>query len=126
MINPISYLIKNGDTIFLGGLELLQPEFPGGEAGILKYFSDNLRISKRAMEYYISGTIYVSLLIDKEGKIVNINLLRGLNEELNEEVLDLISKMPKWKPSLYKSSAQFCQVVWPIIMPDISKEVDRY
>lgn len=122
----ISYFIKNGDTIFLGGLELFPPEFPGGESGVLKYFSDNLRISKRAMEYYISGTIYISLLMDKEGKIVNINLLRGLNEELNEEVMDLISKMPAWKPSLYKSRSQFCQVVWPIIMPDISKEVDRY
>ncbi len=122
----IGYFIENGDTIFVGGRDLLLPEYPGGESGILKYFSDNLRISKRAMEYYISGTIYVTLFINKDGKIVNVSLLRGLNEELNEEVLDVIIKMPAWKPSFYNSRAQFCQVVWPITMPEISKVIERY
>lgn len=45
-----------------------------------------------------SGTVYIQFFVENDGEITNINLVRGVSEELDKEALLFISKMPKWIP----------------------------
>lgn len=74
------------------------PQFPGGgEAALLAYLRSNIKYPPLARENGIEGTVYVTFVVDKDGKVKEPKLLRGVTG-LDEEALRVISKMPDWKP----------------------------
>jgi len=74
------------------------PQFPGGgEAALLKYLQTNIKYPPMARENGIEGTVYVTFVVDKDGKVKEPKLLRGVTG-LDDEALRVISKMPDWKP----------------------------
>jgi len=74
------------------------PQFPGGgEAALLAYLRNNIKYPPMARENGIEGTVYVTFVVDKDGKVKEPKLLRGV-QGLDEEALRVISKMPDWKP----------------------------
>jgi protein TonB len=74
------------------------PQFPGGgEAALLQYLRNNIKYPPMARENGIEGTVYVTFVVDKDGKVKEPKLLRGVTG-LDEEALRVISHMPDWKP----------------------------
>ncbi|MEP7168078.1 MAG: energy transducer TonB [Bacteroidota bacterium] len=74
------------------------PQFPGGgEAALLQYLRSNIKYPPLARENGIEGTVYVTFIVDKDGKVKEPKLLRGVTG-LDEEALRVISRMPDWKP----------------------------
>jgi len=76
------------------------PEFPGGEAAFAKYLSRNLRYPELARENGIYGKILVSFIIEKNGDLSNIAILRGIGSGCDEEAIRVLSKSPKWKAGI--------------------------
>ena len=74
------------------------PEFPGGDAGLIKYLQKNIKYPEEAEKNNIQGRVYVQFVIDKEGNVRDVKIIRGAWEELNEEALRVVSQMPQWKP----------------------------
>lgn len=74
------------------------PEFPGGESAMMSFLSNNLKYTSAAHEINLEGTIHVFFLIWKDGSIRDIEIRRGVGAGLDEEVIRVISKMPKWTP----------------------------
>jgi protein TonB len=72
-----------------------KPEFFGD---LIKYLSKHIRYPERASESSISGTVYISFIIDEVGNVTNVKLLRGIGGGCDEEALDVVKKMPAWKP----------------------------
>lgn len=79
-----------------------EPEFPGGEAALFQFLSDNLHYPAKAIRNKIFGTVYVQFVIGKDGSIdtASIEILGNSHPWLNEEAKRVVKKMPRWKPGL--------------------------
>ncbi|NND78087.1 MAG: energy transducer TonB [Flavobacteriales bacterium] len=75
-----------------------QPEFPGGFAELQKYLGKNINYPSLARDAGISGTVYVTFVVGKDGSVSNAKVLRGIGGGCDKEALRVISKMPNWKP----------------------------
>lgn len=77
----------------------IMPSFPGGEAALMKYLRDNVRYPHMAQENGVSGTIFVSFVIDKHGTISDVKTVGAhVGAGLEEEAARVVKKMPSWKP----------------------------
>ncbi len=73
------------------------PAFPGGEEKMLQYISKNIKYPPVARENNITGRVYVSFVVDKDGKIKDAKILRGIGGGCDEEALRVVKSMPDWK-----------------------------
>lgn len=77
---------------------------PVFEGDLKKYLSKNISYPELAKEAGISGTVYISFVIDEEGNVTNVKLLRGIGGGCDEVALEAVKKMPKWKPGRNKAN----------------------
>lgn len=76
----------------------VQPEFMGGLEAMYKYLADNIVYPPRAKEMGIEGPVYLQFIINTDGTISDVKLLRAQNDWLVNEAIRVVEKMPKWKP----------------------------
>lgn len=74
------------------------PEFPGGNSGFLMYISKNLRYSRDARAVQKQGKVTVIFVVEKDGSVSNVRVLRSLFPSLDAEAIRVVSNSPKWKP----------------------------
>ena len=74
------------------------PEFPGGDLGLMKYIQKNVRYPAIAKEYNITGKVYISFIVDKQGSVTNVKVVRGVDKNLDEEAVRVVKSLPKYKP----------------------------
>lgn len=74
------------------------PEFPGGTAALLEYLKKNIKYPAICREQGIQGRVLVSFIVNKDGSIVDAEVVKPINPSLDKEALRVISGMPKWKP----------------------------
>jgi TonB family protein len=79
-----------------------QPEFKGGFDAMLKYIGDNMKYPAAAVEQGIQGPVYVKFVVDKSGKLANINVERGIGRGCDEEAVRIVQSMPDWNPGISK------------------------
>jgi protein TonB len=89
------------DEIFI--VSEKKPEFPGGEKALFEYLKKNTAYPQYARESGISGTVYVTFVIEKDGSVSNIKVMRGIGFGCDEEAVRVISLMPKWSPGLQRT-----------------------
>lgn len=75
-----------------------QPEFPGGTAALLEYLRKNIKYPSVCRENNIQGKVIVTFVVNKDGSIVDIEVVKSVNPLLDKEAIRVISQMPKWKP----------------------------
>lgn len=90
------------------------PEFPGGDKALRQYLSGNIRYPADARVNQISGTVYLSFVVDKEGEISGIKLLRGIGGGCEEEAMRVVGKMPRWSPGKQNGKAVQVQMNLPV------------
>ena len=74
------------------------PEFPGGAAALMKYLKDNINYPVIAQENGIQGRVICQFVVNRDGKIVDAVVLRGVDPSLDKEALRVVNSMPKWNP----------------------------
>ena len=74
------------------------PEFPGGYPAFVDFISRNVIYLRIAQEYGIEGTVFVSFVVEKDGSITQVQVLRGIFKPLDEEAMRVVKMMPRWKP----------------------------
>ena len=75
-----------------------KPEFPGGTAAMYKWLSDNINYPAAASEEGIQGKVTVQFIVEKNGSISHVTVVRGKHPALDAEAKRVVSKMPKWTP----------------------------
>jgi protein TonB len=80
----------------VAGVEVY-PEFPGGMAAWAKFIQKNLRYPYMAQDANIQGKVYLSFVVEKDGSITDVNVIRGIGAGCDEEAMRVIKKSPKWK-----------------------------
>ena len=91
-----------------------QPEFPGGESALMKYLNKNIRYPAFAQENGIQGRVTVSFIVERDGSIASIEVMRSPAEELSKESIRVVQSMPKWKPGRQRGKAVRVKYVLPI------------
>jgi len=74
------------------------PTFPGGDAALYKFIQKYTRFPQIAVDAGIQGKVYVSFVIDKDGKVIDVKVVRGIGGGCDKEAIRVIKKMPAWKP----------------------------
>jgi len=74
------------------------PEFPGGQANLMKFLGNTIRYSKATFRNKVSGLVLVEFIIDPTGKAVDVEISRSPGMELATEVVRIIKYMPRWNP----------------------------
>ena len=109
----------NTDKILFRVIEEL-PEFPGGATEFMKWLTRNLRYPASAEEKKIEGKVIVSFIVNKNGSISDIKIIKSLDPDCDSEVLRVMKKMPKWKPGTEKGRPVRSEYVIPIIFKALS------
>ena len=74
------------------------PEFPGGQAALMSFIAKSIKYPVVAQENCIQGRVTCSFVVNKDGSIVDAEVIRGIDPSLDKEALRVINTMPKWKP----------------------------
>ena len=74
------------------------PEFPGGTAALMQYLQKNIKYPAICRENNIQGRVLVTFIVNKDGAVVEPEVVKSVNPSLDKEALRVISTMPKWKP----------------------------
>lgn len=74
------------------------PSFPGGYEALMKYLHDNIRYPVMAKELNIQGKVFLTFVVEKDGSVTDVELLRGIGGGCDEEAIKVVQNMPKWIP----------------------------
>ena len=74
------------------------PEFPGGDDAMHAFLGENFEYPEEAEDKNIQGTVYLNFVIEKDGSISNVKVVRGIGGGCDEEAVRVVSMMPKWIP----------------------------
>lgn len=74
------------------------PEFPGGTAALMEYLRKNIKYPAVCRENNIQGRVLIQFIVNKDGSIVDPEVVKSVNPYLDKEALRVISAMPKWTP----------------------------
>lgn len=89
------------------------PQFPGGEKARQKYLQENIYYPKEAREKGIEGIVYITFIVEKDGSISNVEVLRG-HELLAEEAIRVVKAMPRWQPGTQRGKPVRVQFNMPV------------
>ncbi len=109
--------IVQADTTFytIASIEEM-PEFPGGEAELMKFIHKNLTYPQLCMEMGIQGRVYMSFIVETDGSVRYFQVKKAVPEcpDMTKEVIRVLSLMPKWKPGKQNGKAVRTQFIIPI------------
>jgi protein TonB len=88
------------------------PEFPGGEEKLIEFVSKNVEYPQEAKEKGVQGRVFVGFVIEKDGSVGNVTLLRGIGHGCDVEAVRVVKMLPKWKPG--KHNGEFVRVSYQI------------
>lgn len=74
------------------------PEYPGGMAALTEFVATNLQYPEEAKKAKIEGRVFVHFVVEKDGSIKDVKVLKGLGYGCDEEAIRVATSMPKWKP----------------------------
>ena len=102
-----------------------QPQFPGGEAALMKFIKENLRYPSVLNESCIQGRVTLSFIIEEDGSITDIKCMRSPHDDLTKEAIRVVKLMPKWLPGKQNGKAVRVKYVLPVSFRLTSQTTDR-
>src|SRR5699024_9256893 len=78
------------------------PEFPGGMAACLQHLARNIKYPTTAQKEGTQGKVIVQMVIEKDGSVDHVSIVRSISPELDAEAARVVKSMPKWKPATVK------------------------
>ena len=90
------------------------PEFPSGQASLLKYLATRIKYPAIAQENGIQGRVSCSFVVDTDGSLKNIEVIRGIDPSLDREAVRVIREMPKWNPGVQNNMAVAVKYTVPV------------
>lgn len=92
----------------------VDPEFPGGEEAMAKFLQSNIMYPEEAIELGEQGTVYVQFVINTDGSISDVTILKGVSTLLDAEAMRVINLMPNWNPGVHNGKPVRVRYIVPI------------
>lgn len=90
------------------------PEFPGGLEAMYKFLGQNIKYPQLARENNITGKVYVTFVVEKDGSVSNARVLRDIGGGCGAEAIRVVKSMPKWTPGKQRGKAVRVQYNLPV------------
>jgi len=90
------------------------PAYPGGQEALYKYMGENVKYPEEARLKGVQGTVFVTYIVETDGSVSNVKVLRGIGSGCDEEGVRVVSAMPKWSPGKQRGEAVRVQFNLPI------------
>jgi TonB family protein len=90
------------------------PEYPGGQDAMVKYMVSSIIYPAEAKQKKIVGTVYVSFIVEKDGEVTHVKVIRGIGGGCDEESVRVVKGMPRWIPGKQKGKPVRCQFNLPV------------
>jgi protein TonB len=81
------------------------PEFPGGQQAMLEFIARNIKYPPLARESGIQGRVFVNFVVEPDGSVSNVKVIRGIGGGCDEEAVRVVQSMPKWTPGRQRGKA---------------------
>ena len=91
------------------------PEFEGGLPAMKKYLGNNLHYPNAIVAQGIEGRVVLSFVVNRDGSIENVQVLRSVNKELDEEAKRVLLHMPHWTPGMQNGKTIRVKMTIPIV-----------
>lgn len=101
------------------------PEYPGGDEARIKFLTDNIKYPESAVKAGIQGKVFVNFVVEADGRLTHVKILRGIDNECDQEAVRVVKLMPKWIPGMDKGKKVAVSFVVPInfvLEPDKGKK----
>jgi len=90
------------------------PSFPGGEEARLRFLSENIRYPQMAREAGIQGTVFLTFVVERDGSVTDVRIVRGIGGGCDEEAVRVTRNMPRWSPGRQRGQPVRVQFSMPI------------
>ena len=90
------------------------PIFEGGDAALLKYLRENLKYPDKTKDRGVQGRLVIGFIVEKDGSLTDVKVLRPVDIDLDAEVLRLVKGMPKWIPGRHNGQRVRVRYLLPI------------
>jgi periplasmic protein TonB len=90
------------------------PEYPGGRTAMDKFLRDNIKYPSVALVKKLAGVVYISFLVNHEGKVDKVKIIKSLDVTLDNEAMRVIRLMPRWVPGKRHGKAVNVMLTLPI------------
>ena len=90
------------------------PEFPGGMEALYKYLRENIKYPQLARDNNITGKVYVTFVVERDGSIANPRVLKDIGGGCGAEAIRVVKAMPKWTPGKQRGKAVRVQFNLPV------------
>ncbi len=90
------------------------PQFPGRERGLVNYINKTRQYPYDAYKKRIQGRVICSFVVNTDGSVCNVSVIRGANPELDKEAVRIIKAMPEWTPGILDGEAVPVRCIIPI------------
>ena len=92
----------------------VQPQFPGGERALMNYINQTREYPYHAYHNKIQGRVVCSFVVNIDGSISNVEVIKGVEESLNREAVRILGRMPEWTPGRINGQPVPTRVVWSV------------
>ena len=90
------------------------PSFPGGPSALMQYLSSNIKYPVVAEENGVQGRVIVTFVVEKDGSITDVRVVKGVDPSLDKEAQRVVKGMPKWIPGKQNGSAVRVKYTVPV------------
>ena len=90
------------------------PSYPGGEQKLMEFVAKNIKYPQIARETGIQGRVFVGFVVEPDGSVSNVKVLRGIGGGCDEEAMRVVKSMPKWKPGKQRGKAVRVSYMLPV------------
>ena len=92
----------------------VMPQFPGGDQAMMKFVAENVQYPQEARDKEISGRVMVGFIVEKDGSVNEVKVVKGIGGGCDEEAIRVVKAMPKWKPGKQKGKPVRVHFLLPI------------
>ena len=121
--DPIAEAPKDDSEVFAVVEE--QPQFPGGNVAMMKFLADNIKYPVEAQEKGLEGRVIANFVVEKDGSITDLKIVRGIDPLLDNEALRIIKMMPDWEPGKQKGEKVRVRFTLPTVFKLMEKDKSK-
>ncbi|MFB6316942.1 energy transducer TonB [Saccharicrinis sp. FJH54] len=92
----------------------IMPKFPGGEKALYEFLRKNIKYPEIAKEIGIQGRVFVAFIIEKDGSVSHVKIVREKDRSLDEEALRIVHLMPNWVPGMQNGQKVRVRMTLPV------------
>lgn len=91
-----------------------KPSFPGGDWKLVEYINHTRQYPRDAYEKGIQGRVTCSFVVNTDGSISHVQVIKSIEESLNREAIRIFSEMPRWEPGRIDGHTVPVRVIWSV------------